>query len=115
MSRSRFTLRGLDSVPPHANAEAHKKVMARLKTMTQREFFESLVHAGIYTPGGKLTKKYAGASDLPHVLTPEQMGLATREKAKKATRPVPRRASAKTAARKSTGATRRKTVKASRR
>lgn len=113
MSKSRFTLRGLDTLPPHPNAEAHKKVMAWLKTATKREFFESLVHAGIYTPEGKLTQKYAGACDLYPVLTDEQMGKVPPKKLvrKKAPKTAPRRTAAKTAARTSTGATRRKTVK----
>src|SRR5262249_31828345 len=101
------------TLPPHPDAESLKRVTARIKTMTQREFFESLVHAGIYTPEGKLTKKYAGACDLYPVLTAEQMGKVPPKKLvrKKAAKPAPRRTAAKTATRKSTGATRRKTVK----
>lgn len=106
-------LRTITTLPPHPHAESLKRVTARLKTMTQREFFESLVHAGIYTSEGKLTKKYAGACDLYPVLTPEQMGLTPPKKLvrKKAAKTAPRRAAAKKAARTSTGATRRKTVK----
>ena len=113
MSKSRFTLRGLDTVPPHANAGVNEKLMAWLKTATKREFFESLVHAGIYSPDGKLAKQYVGTTDLRPVLTAEQMGKVPPKKLvrKTGTKTAPRRTAAKTAARESTGATRRKTVK----
>lgn len=106
-------LRTITTLPPHPHAESLKRVRARIKAMTQREFFESLVHAGIYTPEGKLTKKYAGACDLHPVLTPEQMGKVPPKKLVRKTvaKTAPRRAAAKTAAREPTGATRRKTVK----
>jgi hypothetical protein len=45
-------------LPPHANAEAHARVMARLEKMTPEEFLASLVRAGICTPDGKLTEHY---------------------------------------------------------
>lgn len=45
-------------LPPHANAEAHALVMARLEKMTPEEFMASLVRAGICTPDGKLTEHY---------------------------------------------------------
>ena len=110
MSKSR-RLRSITTLRPHANAENHKRIMAMLENMTQHEFFLSLVDAGIYTRSGRLTRHYAGASDLPHVLSPEQMGTAPRKEARRA----PRRTSAKTARPKSTGPTRRKSVKTSRR
>ncbi|REG30989.1 hypothetical protein ATI61_106459 [Archangium gephyra] len=104
-------LRTITTLPPHANAENHKRIMEKLKTMTQAEFFQSLVDAGIYTPKGRLTRRYAGAIDLYPVLTPEQMGIAPAAKALES----PRRTSAKTAARKSPRAPRRKSAKDSRR
>jgi hypothetical protein len=104
-------LRTITTLPPHANAENHKRIMAWLKTATRAEFFQSLVDAGIYTPKGRVTRKYAGDPDLLPVLTPEQMGIAPATKAIKSSR----RASAKTAARKSTSAPRRKSAKDSRR
>lgn len=45
-------------LPPHANAEAHARLMARLEKMTPAEFFQTLVDAGIYTPDGELTEHY---------------------------------------------------------
>jgi hypothetical protein len=45
-------------LPPHANAEAHARVMARLAKMTPEEFMASLIRAGICTPDGKLTEHY---------------------------------------------------------
>jgi C-terminal processing protease CtpA/Prc len=102
MSKPRFSLRGLDSVPPHANAEVHERIMAKLKRMTPHEIFLTLVDAGIYTPEGKLTERYGGEPDTPAEATQ-----------KKSTR-APQRTSAKTAQRKSTGASRRKSVKDSR-
>jgi hypothetical protein len=104
-------LRTITTLPPHENAEVHKRIMARLETMTQQEFFESLVHAGIYTPKGRLTARYSGATNLPSILSPEQMGISPPEEA----RTAPRRISAKTVRRKSTGASRRKSAKDSRR
>lgn len=49
--------------PPHANAEVHKRIMAKLAKMTPREVFETAVRAGIYTPDGKLTEHYAERPD----------------------------------------------------
>jgi hypothetical protein len=39
-------------------AEAHKRLMKSLKTMTVAEFRESLVQAGIITKSGSLTPPY---------------------------------------------------------
>lgn len=50
-------------IPPHANAEAHKRVMARLEAMTPEEFLASLARAGICTPNGELTEYYAGKDE----------------------------------------------------
>jgi hypothetical protein len=114
MSKPRFSLRGLDSLPPHANAEIHERLMAKLKGMTPHEIFLTSVRAGIHTPDGRLTPYYAGATDVPPVLPAWQEEKTPRKKAvRKVT--APRRTAAKTAALESTGATRRKTVKASRR
>lgn len=104
-------LRTITTLPPHENAENHKRIMEMLRTMTRAEFFQSLVDAGIYTPKGRVTRKYAGDPDLLPVLSPAQMGLAPPREASKASR----RTSAKTAPRQSTGASRRKSAKASRR
>jgi hypothetical protein len=49
--------------PPHANAEVHKRIMARLAKMTPQEVFQTAVRAGIYTSDGKLTEHYADAPD----------------------------------------------------
>ena len=40
--------------------ELHKRVLERVRKMTAREGFESLVEAGIYTAQGKLAKQYGG-------------------------------------------------------
>lgn len=39
---------------------AHERALKRLKKMTAREGFESLVRAGIYTRDGKLAARYGG-------------------------------------------------------
>jgi hypothetical protein len=39
---------------------AHERALKRLDKMTAQEGFESLVKAGIYTPGGKLSPRYGG-------------------------------------------------------
>jgi len=44
--------------PPHANAEGHELVMARVDAMSREEFVESLVQAGICSPDGELTEHY---------------------------------------------------------
>jgi hypothetical protein len=45
--------------PPHTNAEAHAKVMAKLDQMTTSELRASMVKAGVYTPDGKaLAEQY---------------------------------------------------------
>jgi hypothetical protein len=50
-------------LPPHVNAEAHKRLMQRLAKMTPDELFQSCVEVGIYTPEGKLTERYAPKAD----------------------------------------------------
>lgn len=47
------------SIPPHENAEVHKRVMRRLKSMSNQEIFQIAVDAGIYTKDGKLTENYS--------------------------------------------------------
>jgi hypothetical protein len=39
---------------------AHERALKRVKGMTARERFQSLVRAGIYTQDGKLTPRYGG-------------------------------------------------------
>jgi hypothetical protein len=41
-------------LPPHANAKAHARIMAKLRTMTKEEFVASLVRSGICTLDGRL-------------------------------------------------------------
>ncbi len=48
-------------IPPHANAEAHKRVMARLGRMTREERRQSLIDAGILEPNGELAEPYKSA------------------------------------------------------
>jgi hypothetical protein len=50
-------------LPPHANAETHARIMARLKKMTPHEIFLTAVEAGIYTPDGQLTEHYRDDSE----------------------------------------------------
>jgi hypothetical protein len=52
-------------LPPHANAEVHKRLMEDLDRMTPAEFFETLVRAGIYTPEGELTEHYRSGPSEP--------------------------------------------------
>jgi hypothetical protein len=47
-------------LPPHINAEPHKKLMERLDKMTREEQFMSLVNAGICDKGGNLRPPYNG-------------------------------------------------------
>jgi len=44
--------------PPHENAEAHRVVMERMRSMSGDQFVASAVRAGIYTADGKLTDPY---------------------------------------------------------
>jgi hypothetical protein len=44
--------------PPHANAEAHTKIMTRLRSMTPRQILRTSIDSGIHTPDGKLTSRY---------------------------------------------------------
>ena len=55
-------------LPPHINAEAHKKVMEWLGKVTPEEFLQAMVEAGIYNPDGTLTEPYA--SEEPSVYRP---------------------------------------------
>jgi hypothetical protein len=52
-------------LPPHANAEVHKRIMEKLARMSADEIFETAVRAGIYTPDGRLTEHYAEEPDSP--------------------------------------------------
>lgn len=45
--------------PEHPNAEPHRRLMAKLATMTDEEIVQTSVRAGIHTPDGKLTAAYA--------------------------------------------------------
>ena len=49
-------------LPPHANAEVHKKIMRDLGQMSPSQIVQTAVDAGIYTSDGKLTKHYAPGS-----------------------------------------------------
>ena len=51
-------------IPPHGNAEVHKRLMARLRKMTPKELFQTIVDAGIYKPNGELAEPYTGGPDL---------------------------------------------------
>ncbi len=44
--------------PPHANAEAHRRVMARLTEMTEDELFETAVKSGIFREDGTVREPY---------------------------------------------------------
>jgi hypothetical protein len=45
-------------IRPHANAEAHARLMERWSKMTSAEIFQTIVDAGIYTPDGELAEPY---------------------------------------------------------
>jgi hypothetical protein len=47
-------------LPPHINAEPHKRLMERLDKMTKAEQLQSLVNAGICDNDGKLMPPYNG-------------------------------------------------------
>jgi hypothetical protein len=40
--------------------ELHERVLKRVRRMTSKEGFQSLIASGIYTPDGKLAKEYGG-------------------------------------------------------
>jgi hypothetical protein len=40
----------------------YARVLAKVKRMSGKEIFESMVATGIYTPEGKLTKEYGGTA-----------------------------------------------------
>lgn len=46
------------TLPPHANAKVHARIMADLERMTPEQIFQTAVRAGIYTPDGRLTEHY---------------------------------------------------------
>lgn len=45
-------------LPPHANAETHRRVMAALEAATPAEHRAMLIAAGIMTPSGELAEHY---------------------------------------------------------
>lgn len=44
--------------PPHANADAHRRVMDRLAHMTDKELFETAVKSGIFNEDGTVCEPY---------------------------------------------------------
>ncbi len=52
-------------LPPHANAEVHKRIMAKLRKMTAEEIFQTSVRAGIHRSDGTLTRPYTRTTDVP--------------------------------------------------
>ena len=40
--------------------ELHERVVTRVRKMTSKQGFKSLIASGIYTPDGKLAKEYSG-------------------------------------------------------
>lgn len=48
------------TLPPHPNAEAHARVMARLAKSTPEQVFQHAVKVGIYYPDGSLRPEYGG-------------------------------------------------------
>jgi len=60
---TRASTTSLTELAPHANAEGHRLFMAWISKATPEEVFQSLVDAGIYTPDGKLTERYAPKPD----------------------------------------------------
>jgi hypothetical protein len=46
-------------LPPHANAETHRRIMESLRRMTPEEIFQTGVRSGIYSPDGTLLPPYA--------------------------------------------------------
>jgi hypothetical protein len=46
-------------LPPHANAETHRRIMESLRKMTPEEIFQTGVRSGIYSPDGTLLPPYA--------------------------------------------------------
>jgi hypothetical protein len=53
-------------LPPHANAENHKRIMEWLRKATPKEVFDAAVQAGIYNPDGTLTEPYASEEPSAH-------------------------------------------------
>ena len=45
-------------IPPHANAEPHRKLMALFRRMTREEGVQTLIDAGIVTKDRKLAPQY---------------------------------------------------------
>lgn len=44
--------------PPHVNARVHRRIMAKLKTMSSEEMLQTFIDAGILTKDQKFTKPY---------------------------------------------------------
>jgi hypothetical protein len=53
---------------PLPEQKALDRALAKLRAMAPDEFFQTLVHAGIYTPDGRLTAPYT--SDEPSAYRP---------------------------------------------
>jgi hypothetical protein len=53
------------TLPPHANAEPHRRLVELWSRMTPEEKFQSFVDAGILTPEGELTEYYRESLDEP--------------------------------------------------
>ena len=60
------------------DAEAHARLMERLRTMTREEFLASLVAAGIYAPDGTLQPPYASDEAAPGARPPSRGRSASR-------------------------------------
>jgi hypothetical protein len=49
-----------NKIPPHANAESHRKLMEQLRKMTSAEVLQTAIDAGIYNEDGSLTEQFGG-------------------------------------------------------
>ncbi len=53
----------VDPPPENPGVEGLARVSESLKRMSKEELFALFVRAGIYTPDGRLTRKYGGTAD----------------------------------------------------
>lgn len=68
-----MTRKRIPRVPPppeNPGVEILYRISESFKRMSDEEFFAHLVRVGIYTPDGRLTRKYGGTAD------PEEVAAA---------------------------------------
>ncbi len=61
-------------IPPHGNADVHKRVMQRLRAMTADERLQTLIDAGICKTNGELAEPYKSGGVSPRAAVRDTAG-----------------------------------------